>query len=112
MSEASRREVRAGLGAWLARLCYALALSRSGDAADDILQATCPRAIGRADQYAPETRLDRWPFSILRSLRLNEIRAGKVRELGGPVDAEKALISDGAKVIETNIVAPQSVKRD
>ena len=108
MSEASRCEVRAGLEACLARLWrYAVVLSRTGDAADDLVQATCLRAIERADQFVPGTRLDRWLFSILRSIWLNEIRARKVREGGGLVDAEEALTSDGGKAIETNILGAE-----
>jgi RNA polymerase sigma-70 factor (ECF subfamily) len=46
MSEASRREVRAGLEPSLARLWrYALVLSRARNIADDLVQATCLRAI-------------------------------------------------------------------
>ena len=57
MSEASRREVRAGLEPSLARLWrYALVLSRARDAADDLVQATCLRAIERADQFVPGTQ--------------------------------------------------------
>jgi len=98
MSEASRREVRAGLEPCLARLWrYALVLSRANDAAEDLVQATCLRAIERADQFAPGTRLDRWLFAILRSIWLNEIRARRVREGGGFVDAEDALSIDGAR---------------
>ena len=42
MSEASRREVRAGLELCLARLWrYALMLTRANDAAEDLVQATC-----------------------------------------------------------------------
>jgi DNA-directed RNA polymerase specialized sigma24 family protein len=41
MSEASRREVRAGLEPCLARLWrYALTLSRANDLAEDLVQAT------------------------------------------------------------------------
>src|SRR5208283_511032 len=104
MSEASRREVRAGLEPCLARLWrYALVLSRAADAADDLVQATCLRAIERADQFVPGTRLDRWLFAILRSIWLNEIRSRKIREGGGFVDAEEALSVDGARQIEANI---------
>ena len=100
--------MRAGLEGNLARLWrYAVVLSRTGDAADDLVQATCLRAIERADQFIPGTRLDRWLFSILRSIWLNEIRARKVREGGGLVDAEEALTSDGGKAIETNILAAE-----
>ena len=106
MSEASRREVRAGLEPSLARLWrYALVLSRARDAADDLVQATCLRAIERADQFVPGTRVDRWLFAILRSIWLNEIRARRIREGGGFVDAEDALVTDGVREIEMNITA-------
>jgi RNA polymerase sigma-70 factor, ECF subfamily len=106
MSEASRLEVRAGLQSSLARLWrYALVLSKARDAADDLVQATCLRAIERADQFIPGTRLDRWLFAILRSIWLNEIRSQRIREGGGFVDAEDALISDGVREMEANITA-------
>jgi RNA polymerase sigma-70 factor, ECF subfamily len=106
MSEESRREVRAGLEPSLARLWrYALVLTRARDVADDLVQATCLRAIERADQFAPGTRVDRWLFAILRSIWLNEIRSQRIREGGGFVDAENALMTDGAREIEMNITA-------
>jgi RNA polymerase sigma-70 factor (ECF subfamily) len=106
MSEESRREVRAGLEPALARLWrYALVLSRARDVADDLVQATCLRAIERADQFVPGTRVDRWLFAILRSIWLNEIRSRRIREGGGFVDAEDVLTTDGAREIEMNITA-------
>ena len=111
MSEASRREVRAGLEPALARLWrYGLVLSRAPDVADDLVQATCLRAIERADQFEPGTRVDRWLLAILRSIWLNEIRARKIREGGGFVDAEDALTTDGAHEIEMNITASQVLR--
>jgi RNA polymerase sigma factor (sigma-70 family) len=112
MSEASRLEVRAGLQSSLARLWrYALVLSKARDAADDLVQATCLRAIERADQFTPGTRIDRWLFAILRSIWLNEIRLRGIREGGGFVDAEDALISDAVHELETNITVLRAVSR-
>src|SRR5271154_4239597 len=111
MTEASRREVRAGLEPCLARLWrYALVLSKARDVADDLVQATCLRAIERADQFIPGTRVDRWLFAILRSIWLNEIRSRKIREGGGFVDAEETLSVDGAREIETNILVTEVLK--
>ncbi len=111
MSEASRQEVGVGLEGCLARLWrYALVLSGARDSADDLVQATCLRAIERADQFAPGSKLDRWLFAILRSIWLNEIRARRVREGGGFVDAAEALSIDGARVIETNILAAEVLR--
>lgn len=106
MSEASRREVRAGLEPCLARLWrYALVLSKARDVADDLVQATCLRAIERADQFVAGTRVDRWLFAILRSIWLNEVRSRRIREGGGLVDPEEVLTTDGAREIEVNITA-------
>ncbi len=111
MSEASQREVRAGLEGCLARLWrYALVLSGARDVADDLVQATCLRAIERADQFTPGTKLDRWLFSILRSIWLNELRARRIREGGGFVDASEALTLDGAREVETNILAAEVLR--
>lgn len=106
MSEASRREVRAGLEPCLARLWrYALVLSKARDVADDLVQSTCLRAIERADQFVAGTRVDRWLFAILRSIWLNEVRSRRIREGGGLVDPEEVLTTDGAREIEVNITA-------
>jgi RNA polymerase sigma-70 factor (ECF subfamily) len=108
VSEESRVEVRAGLGRCLTRLWrYALSLSKESDIAEDLVQATCVRAIERADQFTPGTRLDRWLFAILRSIWLNEVRARRIRQAEESIDSEKGLILDGAKALETNILAAE-----
>jgi RNA polymerase sigma factor (sigma-70 family) len=108
VSEESRREVRAGLERRLTSLWrYALVLSKAADVAEDLVQATCVRAIERADQFSPGTRLDRWLFVILRSIWLNEIRARRIREGGGFVRAEDVLSVDGVQTVETNILAAE-----
>jgi RNA polymerase sigma-70 factor, ECF subfamily len=82
-------------------------LTRASHDAEDLVQSACVRAIERADQFMPGTRLDRWLFSILRSIWLNQIRSNRVREGEGQVDAETTLSFDGAEAIETNILAAQ-----
>ena len=108
MSEASRVEVRRGLERCLTRLWrYALLLSKAPDVAEDLVQATCVRAIERADQYTPGTRLDRWLFTILKSIWFNEQRARRVREGETFIDLGNALTIDGAMELETNIRAAE-----
>ena len=108
MNEASRREVRQGLERCLARLWrYAVVLSSSCDTADDLVQATCRRAMERADQFTPGTRLDRWLFAILRSIWLNQIRARRIRQGGGFVEAEHVLAVGGGHDIEVNVLTTQ-----
>lgn len=111
MSDGPTAEVRGGLEAHLARLWrYALSLSGARDVAEDLVQATCLRAIERADQFQPGTRLDRWLFAILRSIWFNESRARRVRAGQGVLDAGEALSIDGAHEIETNISAGQVLR--
>jgi RNA polymerase sigma factor (sigma-70 family) len=108
MSEASRAEVRAGLERCLTRLWrYALLLSKTPDVAEDLVQSTCIRAIERADQYMEGTRLDRWVFTILRSIWLNELRARRIRQNRDFSDLENALCFEGAQQLEMNILTTE-----
>ena len=111
MSASRQDEVRLGLEAHLARLWrYALTLSGARDVAEDLVQEACLRAIERAHQFQPGSRLDRWLFSILRSIWFNEIRARRVRAGEGTLDASETLYFDGAQEIETNISAAQVLR--
>jgi len=111
MSADSRHQVRSGLEAHLARLWrYGLVLSGARDLAEDLVQATCVRAIERADQFRPGSNLANWLFAILRSIWLNEVRARRVRQGGGFVDAAEVLTIDGAEEIESNILTAQVLK--
>lgn len=106
--ERSEETVRTGLPDLLSRLWrYGLILSRDPSTAEDLVQATCVRALERARQFTPGTRLDRWTFSILHSIWLNEVRSRSVREGAGTVDAADILVFEGAQEIEQNIFAAQ-----
>jgi RNA polymerase sigma-70 factor, ECF subfamily len=112
MTGDGRTEVRSGLQAHLPRLWrYAMTLTRKSQDAEDLVQTTCLRAIERADQFIPGTRLDRWLFTILRSIWLNQLRGERLREGEGRVDAEATLWFDGARETETNIFATQVLKK-
>ena len=112
MSGDRRTEVRDGLESCLPRLWrYALMLTRRSHDAEDLVQSACLRAIERADQFIPGTRLDRWLFAILRSIWLNQVRSDRLREGEGRVDAEATLTFDGATAIETNILTGQVLKK-
>ncbi|SDB06863.1 RNA polymerase sigma factor [Bauldia litoralis] len=108
MSKSPHDAVKQGLGDHLARLWrYGLVLSGSRDMAEDLVQATCLRALERAHQFTPGTRLDRWLMTILHRTWLNELRAARYRRGEGLVDAESVLVFDGARAIEANISAAQ-----
>ncbi len=86
----SNDAIRDEIGQYLSRLWrYGLVLSHRRDIADDLVQATCVRALERAAQFSEGTRLDRWLFSILHSIWLNEIRAQHIRQGQGFVDADE-----------------------
>jgi RNA polymerase sigma-70 factor (ECF subfamily) len=101
-------DVRKQLPGLLARLWrYGVTLTGSRERAEDLVQATAVRALEREGQFTPGTRLDHWLFSIERSIWFNTLRAERVRQGQGLVDASEALTLDGAHEIETNISARQ-----
>lgn len=104
-------EVKAGLAGHLARLWrYGLVLSGRRDVAEDLVQATCLRALERAHQFEAGSRLDLWLVSILHSIWLNEVRARRVRQGEGVVEAGEALHVDGAGSMETHLLAGQLLR--
>jgi RNA polymerase sigma-70 factor, ECF subfamily len=104
--------VREALRGQLARLWrYGLVLSGRRDVAEDLVQATCVRALERAAQFQPGTRIDRWLLSILHSIWLNEVRSRRIRMGQGFVDAETALTTDGAAIAESQVLANEMVRR-
>ncbi|QXI31519.1 RNA polymerase sigma factor [Pseudomonas vanderleydeniana] len=100
------------MGQHLTRLWrYALLLSRQRHIAEDLVQATCVRALERGEQFVAGTRMDRWLFSILHSIWLNEIRSQRVRRGQGQVDADEVLAFDGEQVAQTHVLAAQVIRR-
>jgi RNA polymerase sigma-70 factor (ECF subfamily) len=103
--------VRDGLATHLRALWrFGLVLSGNGQTAEDLVQATCLRALEKSGQFIPDTRLDRWLFSIMRSIWLNDIRANKVRNPVELEEAESVLVFDGEGSFQTNILAAQVLK--
>jgi RNA polymerase sigma-70 factor (ECF subfamily) len=94
--------VRDGLDRLLPRLWrFCVVLSGDRNAAEDLVQATCLRALEREKQFEVGTRLDHWVFRIARSVWLNQIRADKVRRGQGVVAVEDAGLIDFSA--ETNL---------
>jgi len=100
----SEQEIREGLPALFPRLWrYALVLTSNSEAAYDLAQATCLRALEKSGQYQAGTDLDRWLFRIAHRIWLNEIRATAVRRGSGLHPIEDVPIADGRPDAETNI---------
>jgi RNA polymerase sigma-70 factor, ECF subfamily len=111
MAAETHDPVTEGIAGELARLWrYGLVLSGNRDTAEELVQATCVRALERSHQFAAGTRLDRWLISILHSIWLNEVRSRKVRQGQGLVDADAVLVFDGLRATETNILAGQVLR--
>lgn len=73
---------------------FCLSLTGRRDWAEDVLQATCLRAIEKAEGFEPGTHLDRWMMRIAHRIWLNELRSRKVRTGGGLVPVEDTSIAD------------------
>lgn len=83
---------------------FAYALTRNLDSADDLVQDTCERALARADQWQPGTRLDSWMYRIAQNLWFDQGRAAKVRGEVSDLDAIAELQgSDGRQVTENRL---------
>jgi RNA polymerase sigma-70 factor (ECF subfamily) len=87
------------------RFCHVLTGDRS--AADDLAQSTCVRALERASQFHPGSRLDQWVFRIAQSIWFNQRRAEKIRCGLGTVPAEEAGLASPGVDAEANIFLVQ-----
>ena len=74
-------EVRAQIGELLPRLRrFARVITRNVADADDLVQVAVEKALARAAQWRPGSRLDSWMFSIMKNAWVDEIRARRRRE--------------------------------
>jgi len=81
---------------------FALALTRSSAAADDLAQAALERAIANLDKWEPGTRLDSWIYRIAHNLFRNDRRNETARgmklvsvahEVERTTDGERAAVA-------------------
>ncbi len=69
MNRSADELVRRELDALVPRLRrFAYGLTGSRDEGDELVQATCERAIRNLDRWRPGTRLDSWMFGIAQKL--------------------------------------------
>jgi len=85
------------------RFCIAQTGQRT--TGDDLAQATCLRALEKAQQFTPGTHLDRWLFVMARRIWLNELREQSTRktEAFGATGLEE--LASNIPTSETNILA-------
>lgn len=83
---------------------FAYSLAGNLDQGDDLVQETCLRALSRAEQWQPGTRLDSWMYRIAQNIWLDRMRANKVRGTNVDIDEMPELTShDGRTVTESRL---------
>lgn len=105
MDKPAADRIRKEIVALLPRLrAFGRSLARSQDAADDLVQATCERALRNLDQWTPGTRLDSWMFRIMHNHWIDEKRRPNL-VLAVDNDAmPDAAGEDGRQVTEARLV--------
>ncbi|MDP3660533.1 RNA polymerase sigma factor [Phenylobacterium sp.] len=86
----------------LRRLARALAANVSD--ADDLVQLTVERALERAGQWRPGSRLDSWMFRIMKNAWIDETR-GRVRQsrIFAPEEEREHVGTDGSGAMHARL---------
>lgn len=58
---------------------FAISLAGNVTDADDLVQDVCVRALDRAHQWRPGTRLDSWMYRIAQNMWIDKVRSEKTR---------------------------------
>lgn len=105
-------EVKQEIVALLPRLRrFAWTLTGSAEEGDDLVQATCERALSRLDQWRPGTHLDRWLMRIAHTVWIDRVRQRSRREVPEDPDTWSELPGlDGRDVVEARLTL-ESVRR-
>lgn len=100
-------DVRFQLVTMLPRLRrFAVSLTGSRERADDLVQATCERALRAADSWTPGSRLDSWLYRIMQNLWIDETRKRKTEGTVEPIDETFDLVGeDGERVVHSRLAA-------
>src|SRR5688500_3915690 len=81
---------------------FARALAGATDGADDLVQATCERALAAIDRWVPGTRLDSWMFRIMHNHWIDEVRRRGVPT--APLAEDDGIAGeDGRRVAEARL---------
>jgi RNA polymerase sigma-70 factor, ECF subfamily len=80
---------------------FCMAIAKSADGGDDLLQATVERALNRLNQYQEGTRLDSWLFRIAQNIHIDELRGKARRGISVDIDDVHAIAGDdGVQIVE------------
>jgi RNA polymerase sigma-70 factor (ECF subfamily) len=89
---------------------FGTALTGSAADGDDLVQASCERALQRAGQLRAEERLDAWMYSIMRSVWIDELRARRVRR-HEPIESAETVVGDRGEDTTEASLTLASVRR-
>ncbi len=76
---------------------FAIALCRSRDLADDLVQAACERALAAQDRFELGTRFDAWMFRILRNLWIDHVRRAKTAGPTFDIDETRNIVGSSGE---------------
>lgn len=80
---------------------FARGLAGSADAADDLVQGACEKALSGIDGYQPGTRLDSWMYRILHNLWIDQHR--RTRPTVGTEEIADLPGDDGRRTAESRL---------
>jgi len=105
-------ELRLRIVEFLPRLRrFSQALTGDKDKGDDLVQETCARALSRAEQWEPGTRLDSWMFRIAQNIWLDQRRAHKVRGDAAGLDQAYDVAGEDGRVVTESRLTLSEVSR-
>lgn len=105
-------DLRNGMIVMLPRLrAFARSLARSGDAADDLVQSTCEKALRAHDAWQPGTRLDSWMFRIMRNHWIDTVRRRRPETSLDNADAPDDLLGEDGERDAQSRLALADVRR-
>jgi RNA polymerase sigma-70 factor (ECF subfamily) len=90
---------------------FSQALTGDKDKGDDLVQETCARALSRAEQWEPGTRLDSWMFRIAQNIWLDQRRAHKVRGDAADIDQAYDVAGEDGRVVTESRLTLSEVSR-
>ena len=83
---------------------FAHVLARSTDLADDLVQATCEKAIRSSVHWTPGTRLDSWMFRIMQNHWIDTVRKRRPEtSLDADEPAMQVAGDDGERIAEAKL---------
>ncbi|WP_136658865.1 RNA polymerase sigma factor [Nitratireductor sp. XY-223] len=90
---------------------FAISLCKSRDIADDLVQATCEKALANRGSYQPGTRMDAWLFRIMRNAWIDRTRRQRTEGVQTDIDDAHFLIGqDGAAATEARLVLNETAR--